>query len=102
MNTSNLYNLTKYNVLIPNSGFWYDGANTLYCYDLYIEKYCPSIDLGSGYLARAFRISTLVPAANWKTGNNLYMNNTYLNYPETLTVYMNNNSNVCIRFIISK
>ena len=93
-NTSNLYTIKKYDVLMSNINFWYDGANNLNCYDLNIEKYASSIDLGSGYKSRAFRISTFKTTADWINKNNLLINNQYINYPETLTVYMNNVSNV--------
>ena len=90
-NTSNF--TKKTNVILPNTKFWYDGVNGIYCYDLNIEQYVKSTDLGNSYKARAFRISTYVPAADWRTKWNLYFNNQYINYPETLTIHMNNNSN---------
>jgi len=89
-NTSNF--TRKTNVILPNTKFWYDGVNGVYCYDLNIEQYVKSTDLGNSYKARAFRISTYVPEADWRTKWNLYFNNQYINYPETLTIYMNNNS----------
>ena len=91
INTSNF--LKKTSILLSGSNFQYDGPNGIYYYDLNIEKYVPSI-LTSGYKSRVFRISTYVPYCDWRTGNNLYYNNKYINYPEPLTIYMNNNSNV--------
>jgi hypothetical protein len=91
INTSNF--LKKTNILLSNANFQYDGPNGLYYYDLNIEKYVPSV-LTNGYKSRAFRISTYVPYCDWRTGNNLYYNNRYINFPEPLTIYMNNNSNV--------
>ena len=91
-NTSNF--TKKTNVILPNTNFWYDGANGIFCYDLNIEQYVKSIDLGNSYKARAFRISTYVPVADWRTNFNLYIHNQYVNFPETLTIYMNNNSNI--------
>jgi membrane-bound metal-dependent hydrolase YbcI (DUF457 family) len=85
--------LKKTNVILPSSNFQYDGGNALYYYDLNIEKYVPSI-LTTGYKSREFRITTYVANCDWRTGNNLYYNNQYINFPETLTFYMNNNSNV--------
>jgi hypothetical protein len=85
--------LKKTNILLSNANFQYDGPNGLYYYDLNIEKYEPSV-LTNGYKSRAFRISTYVPYCDWRTGNNLYYNNRYINFPEPLTIYMNNNSNV--------
>jgi hypothetical protein len=80
-------------VSIPNTNFRYDNTNSLYFYDLYIEKYVPSIDRGGGYKERAFEISSFRPLSDWNTKNNLLINNEYINYPEKLTFYMNNNSN---------
>jgi hypothetical protein len=60
---------------------------------MYIEKYVPSIDRGGGYKERAFEISSFRPLSDWNTKNNLLINNEYINYPEKLTFYMNNNSN---------
>jgi hypothetical protein len=90
----NPYSSKKYYIQLPNTNFWYDSINSVYCYDLNIEKYASSLNLGGGYKARAFRISTLVPDCDWIGGWNLYFNNKYINYPEPLTIYMNNNSNV--------
>jgi hypothetical protein len=92
-NTNNIYTSKRSSIIIPASNLWYDASNALYCYDLNIENYAPSINVGSGYLSRAFRISTLVPQADWLTKNNLLINNGYINYPEPLTFYMNNCSN---------
>jgi hypothetical protein len=91
INTSNF--LKKTSILLSGSNFQYDGPNGLYYYDLNIEKYVPSI-LTSGCKSRVFCISTYVPYCDWRTGNNLYYNNKYINFPEPLTIYMNNNSNV--------
>ena len=90
--TSNIAN-RKYSLLLPQSNFWYDGDNALYCYDLNIEKYVPALNLGDGYKTRAFRISTFVDLADWNTKNNLLYQNEFINKPETLTIYMNNCSN---------
>lgn len=89
--SSNLNN--KFNIVLPSNKFWYDGINSLYCYDLNIEKYIISSNLGGGYKSRSFRISTLLPDADWRTKNNLLMNNEYINNPDVLTIHMNNNSN---------
>jgi hypothetical protein len=91
-NTSNYTHKTS--VLLPSSKFWYDAPNALYCYDLNIEQYVKSTILPNNYKSRVFNISTYVPIADWKGGWNLYNNNQYINHPETLTIYMNNNSNV--------
>ena len=92
---SNNANLPKtYNISIPNSNFWFDNTNSLYCYDLYIEKYAPSIDRGGGYKERAFNITTFKTLSDWNNKTNLLINNEYINYPETLTFLMNNTSNV--------
>ena len=89
--TSN--NIDRFNITLPDTNFWYDYTNSLWCYDLNIEKYIPSSNLGSGFKARSFRIQTLVPKADWRTFNNLYMNNQFINNPETLVFHMNNYSN---------
>ena len=91
-NTSNF--IRKTNVILPTNNFWYDTTNNVFCYDLNIEQYVKSTNLGNNYKSRVFRISTYVANADWRTNWNLYYNNQYINYPETLTVYMNNNSNV--------
>ena len=89
--TSN--NIDRFNITLPDTNFWYDYTNSLWCYDLNIEKYISSSNLGSGFKARSFRIQTLVPKADWRTFNNLYMNNQFINNPETLVFHMNNSSN---------
>ena len=66
----------------------------LYCYDLNIEQYVKSIDIGSDFRSRNFRIFTYVDKADYRTKWNLYFNNEYINFPETLTFITNNNSNV--------
>ena len=86
-------NIDRYNIKLPYENFWYDITNNLYAYDLNIEKYIPSSNLGGGFKCRSFRIQTIVPTADWVTGNNLYINNQFINNPETLTIHMNNSSN---------
>lgn len=89
-------NIDRFNIFLPNTKFWYDplNYNGVSCYDLNIEKYVPSSNLGGGYKARSFRITTIVPVMDWRTEYNLYFTNgEYINYPETLTIHMNNNSN---------
>ena len=92
INTSNFLN--KQNIIIPSTGFWYDIGTGLYCYDLNIELYIKSIDVGSGFRSRNFRITTYVDKADYRTKWNLYFNNQYINFPDTLTFITNNNSNV--------
>ena len=84
--------MRKINIVLPKTSFWYDAQNSLYCYDLNIEQYVKSTDLGNGYKSRVFRISAYVPIADWRTKWNLLYNNQYINNPETLTFYMNNNN----------
>lgn len=88
-----LNNVDRYNITLPQENFWYDNTNNLFGYDLNIENYIPSSNLGGGFKCRSFRIQTIVPKADWRTGNNLYFNNQYINNPETLTIHMNNSSN---------
>jgi len=97
-NSNNNYTYTsnqqrKFSIIIPSINYWYDGLNSLYCYDLNIEKYATSLNVGGGYKSRAFRIETLVSTADWITSNNLLINNEFINKPEPLTIYMNNVSN---------
>ena len=87
--------MNKQNIIIPSTGFWYDTNKNLYCYDgLNIEQYVKSIDIGNGFRSRNFRINTYVDKADYRTKWNLYFNNEYINFPETLTFITNNNSNV--------
>ena len=65
INTSNFLN--KQNIIIPSTGFWYDTGTGLYCYDLNIELYIKSIDVGSGFRSRNFRITTYVDKADYRT-----------------------------------
>jgi hypothetical protein len=83
----------KINITLPSNKFWYDGINSVYCYDLNIEQYIMSSNLGNGYKSRSFRISTLRADADWRTKRNLLLNNEYINNPDILTIHMNNNSN---------
>jgi hypothetical protein len=83
----------KFSIIIPSSNYWYDGINSLYCYDLNIEKYASSLNAGGGFKSRAYRIETLVSTADWTTSNNLLVNNEFINKPEPLTIYTNNLSN---------
>ena len=95
-NTTYIYssnNIDRYNITLPQENFWYDTGNSVFGYDLNIEKYIPSSNLGGGFKCRSFRIQTIVPQADWRTGNNLYVNNLYVNNPDTLTFHMNNSSN---------
>ena len=77
--------MNKQNIIIPSTGFWYDTGTGLYCYDLNIEQYVKSIDIGSGFRSRIFRITTYVDKADYRTKWNLYFNNQNINFPDTLT-----------------
>ncbi len=49
--------------------------------------------MGGGFKSSSFRILTILPKADWRTGNNLYLNNEYINNPDVSTIHMNDSSN---------
>lgn len=90
--------IDKINILLPNSSFWYDANfGGIWCYDLNIEKYVKASILPNNYKYRSFRITTYQSKADWKNGYNLYgagIAGEYINFPETLTIHMNNNKQI--------